>query len=167
MSQYEQLKENFEKLAKQSKLSHAYLFFGEPALEKFLFACRLANFLEKEVFELPKEFLNEALFINTPKEININLPIAKINPEDRDEDRDSIGIEIVREVKNFLWRKPVFSKYRLLIINSAEKLTSEAQNALLKILEEPPIYCLLILVVHGKENILPTLISRTQTIYFH
>lgn len=164
MSQYEQLKENFEKLAKQDNLSHAYLFFGEPSLEKLLFTCQLANFLEKKIFGTPKEFLHETLLINVPKNVALDLLIAKINPE---ENRDSIGIEIIRVLKNFLWRKPVFSKYRLLIINSAEKLTLEAQNSLLKILEEPPPHCLLILISHSQENLLPTLISRMQTIYFH
>jgi len=86
-----------------------------------------------------------------------------LNPETSG---DSIGIDAVREVKNFLWQKPNTSARRTLVIDSAELLTTEAQNALLKITEEPPASSLLILVTSDIESILPTITSRLPKIYF-
>ncbi|HEX4104252.1 MAG TPA: hypothetical protein VHZ04_02115, partial [Candidatus Paceibacterota bacterium] len=67
---------------------------------------------------------------------------------------------------NFLWQKPNASPKRTLVIDDAELLTTEAQNALLKLTEEPPASSLLIIVVSDIESILPTILSRMQKIYF-
>jgi hypothetical protein len=80
--------------------------------------------------------------------------------------KDSIGIDAVREIRNFLWQKPNVSARRTLIIDEAEFLTNEAQNALLKVTEEPPASALLILITSDIEAILPTISSRLQKIYF-
>ena len=80
--------------------------------------------------------------------------------------KDSIGIDAAREIKHFLWQKPNASSRRTLIIDEAELLTNEAQNALLKITEEPPASSLLILVTSDAESILPTITSRLPRIHF-
>jgi len=85
---------------------------------------------------------------------------------DADASGDSIGIDVAREVKTFLWQKPNTSARRTLIIDNAELLTTEAQNALLKITEEPPASSLLILITSDVESILPTIVSRLLKIYF-
>jgi DNA polymerase III delta prime subunit len=85
---------------------------------------------------------------------------------DPDASGESIGIDAAREVKNFLWQKPNTSARRTLILDNAELLTTEAQNALLKITEEPPASSLLILITSDIESILPTIASRLPKIYF-
>ncbi|MBI5079441.1 hypothetical protein HZB06_02100 [Candidatus Wolfebacteria bacterium] len=148
------LEENFKKLAKNGGLSHAYLFFGEEENDKgFFFAQSLANFLENGVFEPPKFLLRETLMI---------LPDNSVEPGKK----NSMGIDAVREIKHFLWQKPIASSYRAAIVKNADVLTPEAQHAVLKIVEEPPENSLLIFIVKNQENLLPTLASRFQKIYF-
>ena len=69
-------------------------------------------------------------------------------------------------LKYFLWQKPNRSLKRLAIINEAENLTSEAQNAALKIVEEPPESSLIIFIAKTSEDLFSTLTSRLQKIYF-
>jgi DNA polymerase-3 subunit delta' len=85
---------------------------------------------------------------------------------DSDKKGDSIGIDAVREIRNFLWQKPNVSKRRTLVLDEAEFLTAEAQNALLKITEEPPASSLIILVSSDPDGLLPTILSRIEKVYF-
>lgn len=81
----------------------------------------------------------------------------------------TISIESVRELQKFLQLKTIGDKplRRAVIIEHAQGLTAEAQNAFLKILEEPPADTLLILTVDTPRSLLPTIISRVQTITVH
>ncbi len=78
----------------------------------------------------------------------------------------SIGIEAIRQIEQFLSLKvPGKQPYRrVIIIEEAERLTQEAQNALLKNLEEPPADTMLILTATHASGLLPTIRSRAQTI---
>ena len=74
------------------------------------------------------------------------------------------GIDSAREVKAAVTRRPYQSKAISIILSEADYLTIEAQNALLKILEEPPGQTYIYITVHNVEKLLPTVRSRTQTI---
>lgn len=76
----------------------------------------------------------------------------------------SISIDQIRILKKHIFQKPVKSKYKLIIIDQAHKLTLVAQNALLKILEEPPSHAILILEAENEFQLLPTIISRVVKI---
>lgn len=140
---HKDLIKDFKQLAKADKLSHGYIFFGEPEIGKFFFAKHLAYFLETGEFEISDRPLQDALILD-----------------------NAGGIDLMRDLKGFLWQKPNTSKKRIAIINNSENLTDEAQNAILKITEEPPENAMLILVVNQLDNILPPLLSRLQKIYF-
>lgn len=77
---------------------------------------------------------------------------------------NSIGIEEIRQIHQFANHPPILGDKKTIIINQAEKLTIEAQNALLKILEEPPRYVQLILVTTNPHHFLDTVISRCQIV---
>lgn len=136
----------FKKLADNNKLSHAYLFYGGNREGKIIFAQSLAN--------------SEETLIIEPDE------------------KGTIGIDTIRALKYFLWQKPTrppcFAtrsgqanlKLRTVIIKEAENLTNQAQNAALKIVEEPPESALIIFIAKNIENLLPTLTSRLQKIHF-
>lgn len=150
LTDYKKLEEDFKKLINKGKLSHAYLFFGgdrSDAQDKVVFAKSLANFLENGSFEEPKKLLTEALIIEKDEE-------------------GKIGIDAARNIKYFLYQKPVASKYRTLIVVGADALTQEAKNAILKIVEEPPESALIIFTVSQEDNLSPALKSRLQKIYF-
>lgn len=144
------LVEAFKKFSKSEALSHAYLFFGPEGVGKRLFALSLANFLESGEFD----------YDETSGKVFNDLILVKPN------EKKTIGIEEVRGVKSFLYQKPNVSLRRTVVIDGAEFLTTEAQNAFLKIAEEPPASALLILIANDHEILMPTLASRLQRVYF-
>ena len=145
---HERIIKDLKSLADNRDFSHAYLFFGTEQVGKRRVAIGLATYLERGNFGKPGgRPLNDTWQIEPDQE-------------------KTISIDVVRELRNFLSQKPNVSPYRLVIINDAEFLTSEAQNALLRLTEEPPPSSLLILVLRDPESLTPTLISRFQKIYF-
>jgi DNA polymerase-3 subunit delta' len=78
----------------------------------------------------------------------------------------AIKIDAIREISNFLALTPSEAAWRVVVIDSADDLNPNAANALLKILEEPPSYCLMILISHAPGQLLPTIRSRCRMIPF-
>ena len=94
------------------------------------------------------------------KEENLNHPdLLYFKSEEK------LGIEQARKIKTHLSLKPYSAKGRVVILENASGLTSDAQNALLKILEEPPLNAVLILTADSDSSFLPTLLSRCRIIY--
>lgn len=138
-----------KRLADTKTLSHAYLFWGSERIGKRTVAHAFGNFLENGVFEKIHEggILKDTVLVSPDAE-------------------RKIGIDAVRELQYFLWQKPVQSPRRLVIIDQGERLTPQAQDALLKITENPPASSLVVLIVTNPERIKQTLASRFQKIYF-
>ena len=76
--------------------------------------------------------------------------------------KKSIGINKARELKRFFSQRPYSSDAKITIVEDAQYLTLQAQNALLKILEEPPEYATIILEAPNKNDLIETVISRCQ-----
>jgi len=76
----------------------------------------------------------------------------------------SLGIEKIRSLQHQLQFKPYSSNYKIAVIVGAERLTIPAQNALLKILEEPPQKTMIVLSSQNSESFLETILSRCQII---
>ncbi len=141
--------ENLAKLAAEGGLPHGYIFYGPSMVGKRATALALAHDLEAGTFDIP-----------SPNRILLDARI--IDPGSA----NSIGIDAVREIKNFFWQRPNSSSRRTCIVDDAELLTAEAQSALLKIAEEPPASSLLVVITSDIESIMPTVLSRLQKIYF-
>ncbi len=131
------------RLHNKGLLCGGFLFFGEPQIGKFTFADILIRGLEGS-----PATLQESIIIRVR------------------EGESAIGIDDIRMIKAFLRKRPVTSAFRSVIIDQAEKMTPEAQNASLKIVEEPPSYALIIFIARNTESILPTLVSRLKKMYF-
>lgn len=101
---------------------------------------------------------NYALKICTDNQID-NFDITIIG-----EELAALGIEEVRNLKKNIFLRPFKSQLKATIINIISNITQEAQNSLLKILEEPPQNTIIILTVENKELFLPTILSRCQMI---
>ncbi len=127
---------------KKGKVNHAYMFEGIEGIGKETFA-----------EELSKILLETDHLENAPDCI-------RIKP-----DGNSIKIAQIRNLQSDIIIKP-HKKYKIYIIDKSEKMTTEAQNALLKTLEEPPEYAIIILVANNKESLLPTIRSRCEIIKF-
>ncbi len=76
----------------------------------------------------------------------------------------SVGIEVVRKLQETIFLTPYKGNEKIVVIQNAEKLTTEAQNALLKLLEEPPLFVYIFLCSSTEEVFLPTVISRCKII---
>ena len=74
-----------------------------------------------------------------------------------------VTIDQVRNLKRHIFQKPLKSNFKFVVIEEANKLTDEAQNALLKILEEPPASAIIVLEADNKQQFLPTILSRVIT----
>jgi len=79
---------------------------------------------------------------------------------------NSVKVDQIRKLQSDIIIKP-HNKYKIYILNNAEKMTVEAQNALLKTLEEPPQYAIIILVTNNKEALLNTIKSRCDIVKFN
>ncbi|MDP1706851.1 MAG: hypothetical protein Q8L36_03480 [bacterium] len=140
--------EEFKALIANDQLAQSYVFFGDPQIGKAFFARNLAYFLEVGDFNQSEKALIDYL---------------EVIPE---LEKDSIGIEAVGRIKAFFSETPLISARRTVIVPEAERLTDEAQAALLKIVEEPPQGALIILVLPDPIFLTPPLASRCQKIYF-
>lgn len=152
-------------LAERGTLGHGYLFVGPAMVGKRTVAAAFAHYLEKGSFEPPVGGPGHEGHEEVLQDLKV-IDVSLMKLLDPGASGDSIGIDAAREVKNFLWQKPNASARRTLIIDGAELLTTEAQNALLKITEEPPASSLLILATADIESILPTIVSRLPKVYF-
>lgn len=139
------LKEDFERLIDKDRLAHGYIFFGEDIEGQFQFTQTLANYLENQSWEVSGKLFIDALFID-----------AALDG----------GIETSRSITSFLWQKPVLAPKKTLIVKAAHELTVPAQNAILKIAEEPPEHALMILILRDPEALIAPLASRFQKIYW-
>jgi DNA polymerase-3 subunit delta' len=81
------------------------------------------------------------------------------------EERD-ISIDEIRFLKQMAFLKPMTARRRVFILDRAEKMSGDAANSLLKVLEEPPAFSHLILVTSSPFLLLPTIVSRCQTLAF-
>lgn len=127
---------------KKNKINHAYMFEGIDGIGK-----------KKLSQELAKILLDTENVESTPDYINIH------------PDGNSIKISQIRKLQTDIIVKP-HKQYKIYIINQAESMTIEAQNALLKTLEEPPEYAIIILITSNKESLLDTIKSRCEIIKF-
>ena len=143
---------------KQNRISHAYLFSAKKGSGKSKMAFEFA----KAIFCKKSEADSCGSCINCRKMDHQNHPDFKMISVL--EGKSAISIDQIRELKKEIAYKPYDSDHKIYIIETAEKLTKEAANSLLKTLEEPPSFATIILLVEDSGKLLPTIVSRCQQI---
>lgn len=150
----EQIKEHLQNALTTGKISHAYIINGEKSSGKEFIARIFAMALqcEREGSEPCQECRScrQALSANQPDIIRVT-----------HEKPNTISVDDVRtQINGDIDIKPYSSPYKVYIVNEAEKMTPQAQNALLKTLEEPPAYAVILLLTTNVNAMLQTILSR-------
>lgn len=154
----DKIKEELKDAVKNNTISHSYLFSGEDGVGKKLFA---------------KEFAKMILCLSDDKYCNKCSSCIKFDSENNPDfvmlqpDGNSIKIAQIREMQENVYKKPIVSNKKVFIIDDSDKMTEEAQNSLLKTLEEPPEYIIIILVASNENKLLNTIKSRCLKIGFN
>lgn len=128
-------------------ISHAYILEGSKEKVKDMYT----DFIEL-VFESED---------TRSKELGLDrfFDVYFIRPENK-----TIGIDTIREMKKKVFEIPLEAEYKIFVIENADLMRAEAQNALLKTLEEAPSYCIIILTTDNRNKLYDTIISRCQVV---
>lgn len=151
---HEQIIEHFKNAITMDKVSHAYILNGPDLSGKRMLAEGFAMTLqcEKKGTEPCMEChsCKQAIGRNQPDIIYL-----------QHEKPNTISVDDIRtQINNDIVVKPYSSPYKIYIIDEAEKMNVQAQNALLKTIEEPPKYAIILLLTTNAETFLPTILSR-------
>ena len=149
-----QIKEHFQNAAAIEKVSHAYILSGEAGMGKKTLANAFAMTLlcEEEGKEpcMHCHACKQVLSGNHPDLIYVT-----------HEKTASMGVDDIREqINDTIMVRPYSSQYKIYIVDEAQKMTVQAQNALLKTIEEPPAYAVIMLLTTNPDAFLQTILSR-------
>ena len=138
---------------RMGKVSHAYIIQGEAGSGKKLLADTFATTLQCEEGGIEPcghcQSCKQAVSGNHPD-------IRRVTHE-----KASISVDDIRlQLNNDILVKPYSRPYKVYIIDEAEKMTEQAQNAMLKTIEEPPEYAVILLLTVNAKLLLPTILSR-------
>ena len=136
----------FRSLINNGALSHAYIFSGPEGSGKKEFALELFKMVNGREPEGDPDF---------------RLIAPRV-----EEEKTTIPIGDIRELKTFLSFKPYAGPYKFVVVNDADRLTAEASNSILKTLEEPSAFSILVLVTSKPKMLLPTVLSRCENVRF-
>lgn len=153
---YETIKEHLQGAIKTDKVSHAYIINGGLGSGKKLIAGIFSKALQCE---------NRSEGTNPCNECHSCVQAESGNNPDiiwiKHEKPNSIGVDDIREqLISDMQIKPYNGRFKIYIIDEAEKLTVQAQNALLKTIEEPPAYGIVIMLTTNADIFLQTILSR-------
>jgi len=157
---YEDIKAHLTEAIKGNKISHAYIFDGEDGCGKRMMAQAFAMAIQ--CTGKTQGACNEcksckmALSYNHPDIIWV----------EHEKDTTISVDEIRKQLVGDVLIRPYQSDYKIYIIDDAELLNEQAQNAMLKTIEEPPEYVCIILLTNNSKKFLPTILSRCITLNF-
>ena len=175
---HEQIIEHLQNAITMDKVSHAYILNGPDKSGKMMIAEAFAQTLQceavnKKLEELAGETESERIenkFTAEPcMECHSCKQAAGKNQPDiiyvSHEKPNTISVDDIRtQLNNDIVIKPYSSKHKIYIVDEAEKMNQQAQNALLKTIEEPPAYAVILLLTTNAESFLPTILSRCVTL---
>lgn len=151
------VKDYLIKSIKQKNILHSYLFLGTSGIGKKLIAKEFAKkvlCLEENQQDCTCKSCTCFYGLNHPDFYLIN------------EEGETIKVDTIRKLTEKVIEKPILSNKKVYIINDFDKMTEEAQNCLLKTLEEPPEFAVIILISSNENVILNTIKSRCMSIKF-
>ncbi|MCF7811215.1 DNA polymerase III subunit delta' [bacterium] len=189
------IKQNLKRILLGERMAHAYLFIGQEGTGRLAMALEIARVLNCSdqvradsfkgctcnscrsvlawqhpniypIFPLPRLDKNKGEDAQKAFEEIISIKSAEIYAPLTFTDTGRILLDQIRELRNKLSLLMDRSGKRVVIVHSAERIRDEAANAFLKLLEEPPHDCCLILCSSSVRDLLPTIVSRCQIVNF-
>lgn len=154
----EQNKEILKQIIKNDNIAHSYMFIGKESIGKMQFAKEFAKAIMCVGDETSCNKCKSCIEFNTSN----NPDFTIVEP-----DGNAIKIDQIRDLVKKVYEKPIVSNKKVYIINDSNLMTKEAQNSLLKTLEEPPEYVTIILIASNENLFLPTIKSRCTKIIFN
>ena len=157
---HEQIIAHLQNAIEEDKVSHAYIFNGPEASGKMMLAEAFAMALQCEGEGkrpcLECRSCRQAADHNQPDIIYVS-----------HEKPNTIGVDDIRtQINNDIDIKPYSSRYKVYIVDEAQKMNQQAQNALLKTIEEPPAYAIILLLTTNADSFLQTILSRCITLHY-
>lgn len=150
-------KDNLINAIKNKKTSHAYIFSGEEGSGKLMMAEAFAKML---LCDNPEDDSCGECKSCKQAESHNHPDIIYVTHE-----KSIISVDDIRyQINDDIVLKPYNGKYKIYIVDEAEKMKEPAQNALLKTIEEPPAYAIIILLTTNHNGFLQTILSRCVTI---
>lgn len=147
-----------EDIIKSNAIGHAYLFVGKKSIGKKIVAIEFAKAIMCDNADDGEPCGHCA----SCKTFENNSDFKLLLPE-----KDVIKVDMIRDLSREIFMLPTISKRKVFIIDDADSMNEQAQNALLKVLEEPPEYATIILIVSNKEKLLNTIKSRIVEFKFN
>ena len=168
----EEMTKHLREAIVREKVSHAYIFSGEPGTGKKTVAKVFAQTLlcegiDKHMHQIGDATQEKAYACGVCD--SCKKALAGTNPDiifiERETGKNNISVDDIREkVVEDAAVKPYKGRYKIYIIKEAQEMSIEAQSALLKTLEEPPEYVVVMLLVSSPDMLLHTIRSRTEQI---
>ncbi|BEP27692.1 DNA polymerase III subunit [Helicovermis profundi] len=147
------------KTIRKDEISHSYIFEGSSGIGKKKVALEISKYiLCKNATDDSCNICKSCVEFNTLNHSDFMLIEAEGN---------SIKNEKIEEFQEFIHIKPNENDKKIVVIDNSELMTISAQNRILKILEEPPKYALIILITARKSSLVQTIVSRCQSINFN
>lgn len=156
-----------EKQLQSEKILHSYMFYGENIEEynEQILLFLYSTIIKKDIFKKYNITKKSEYNIIREKENLYNQILSGVVEEFKILDGKEMKVQDVRNAFSSVYEKPLIIEKRIYIINNFEYLNNSSQNALLKILEEPPFYVTIILTSKTLNGILDTIKSRCQKTY--
>ncbi len=154
----DKIKNLLQESVNNNKVSHSYLFVGKSGIGKKMIA---------------KEFAKAILCLGDNKYCDNCKSCLEFDGQNNpdffivESDGNTIKIDQIRNMQKGVQEKPIISRSKVYIIDNADFMTKEAQNALLKTLEEPPEFVTIILIGENENEFLTTIKSRCMIIHFN
>lgn len=169
---HNKIKYALQKAVAEDRVGHAYIFEGQLGVGRMSTALAFAQLL---VCESDKDAVNEHSGVACDRCKSCSMAETMSHPDirvitnqlydDKKKSKDVL-VDTVRSMKQEIYIKPYMAKRKIYIVPAADTMNVYAQNSLLKVLEEPPEYCTIILIAENSNMFLQTILSRAQLFRF-
>ncbi len=163
---HEKVKDILQTAVRSGQARHAYLFEGPRGVGRLSTALAFASALVCERPDNADACGNCKSCAMSSAQTHPDIRIITNQLYDADKKSTDVAVDTIRQMKREIYVKPYLTDRKIYIVPNADTMTIAAQNSLLKVLEEPPLYCIIILIAENANTFLPTILSRVVSVRF-